>query len=152
MLRRRLLLQEFNIRIIYRKGVSNVAADALSCLPLQQPDEPLPLQLMETRFADSYAFHPINNAIQAIYSFNFEYLQRQQISDKHLQTRLKQLPSIFQSIKLGSSHLIHHRQTNSDPWKIVLPTILINPDLEWFHGTLQHPNATRMFNTITKHF
>ena len=126
--------------------------NALSRLPLQQPDDPIPLQLMETRFADSYAFHPIDNAMRAIYPFNFEYLQQQQTSDKHLQDRLKQLPSTFQSIQVGSSHLIHHRQTQSDPWKIVLPTILIKPALQWFHDTLHHPGATRMFNTISMHF
>ena len=105
MLRRRLLLQEFNIRIIYRKGVSNVATDALSYLPLQQPDEPLPLYLMEARFSDSYAFHSINNFIQAIYPFNFEYLQQQIISDKNLQTKLKQLPSTFHQARYLSSYL-----------------------------------------------
>ena len=38
-LRWRLLAEEFNITIIYRKGATNLAADAISRLPLQHTEE-----------------------------------------------------------------------------------------------------------------
>ena len=56
-LRWRLVAEEFIITIIYRKGSSNVAADALSRLPLMNLEDP---SLVRQAEDDSYLFYPVS--------------------------------------------------------------------------------------------
>lgn len=49
-LRWRLLAEKFNITIIFRQGATNLAADAISRLPLSQDEEPTAFKEQETKF------------------------------------------------------------------------------------------------------
>jgi len=60
-LRWRLLAEEFNITFIFRQGASNLAADAISCLPLRHTEEPLAIKTLEAKFMIrmlTYLFNP----------------------------------------------------------------------------------------------
>jgi len=49
-LRWRLLAEEFNITLIFRPGASNLEADAVSRLPLQDAEEPTAITELEKNF------------------------------------------------------------------------------------------------------
>ena len=152
-LRWRLVAEEFNITIIHRKGSSNVAADALSRLPLMNLEDPSLVRQAEERFDDSYLFYPVQNHMNAIYPIGYSNIQQHQATDQFLQQQLTLKPKKFAKKSFGNLLLIVSRPSDkSTAWKIVIPVTLVQPTLEWFHHTLNHPGSTRMLSTINKHF
>ena len=152
-LRWRLIAEEYNITIIHRPGESNIAADALSRLPLMDTDVPSSVRQAEERFYDSYLFYPVQNHMDSIYPMKFGQIKAKQMEDPNLARIVEQKPKLYKHIKAGD-YLLVHRLSDESPakWKIVIPVAHINPVLEWYHRVLNHPGASRMYRTMGMHF
>jgi transposase InsO family protein len=152
-LRWRLLMEEYNIHLVHRSGSSNHAADALSRLPLIEPEEPISVRQAQARFDDAYHFYPVQNRMQNPSPVSFPTLQRHQRADANLQRTARNNPATFRTVDYGTSSLLQSRQhPNSQSWKIVVPVAVVDEVIKWFHDTLMHPGVQRMLQTIRKHF
>ena len=38
------------------------------------------------------------------------------------------------------------------PWRIALPTVMVNDIIRWYHVVLGHPGIVRLYQTIATHF
>ena len=92
-LRWRLIVEEYNLTIIHRSGESNVAADALSRLPMMESEDPLSVSQAEERFHESYLFYPVQNYMDAVYPLDYNALSLVQQQDAKL-FKMPQLSSI----------------------------------------------------------
>ena len=159
-LRWRLIAEEFNITILYRAGHSNIAADALSRLPLLDTEDPSSVRQAEERFQDAYLFYPVQNYMADAYPLCFSALADGQLQDANLLSIVKSKPETYKKITIGNYDLIHHKTpSNSRPgtgpreyWKIVIPTGLVKMALKFFHRILRHPGSARMYFTMSRHF
>jgi Reverse transcriptase (RNA-dependent DNA polymerase). len=151
-LRWRLVIEEYNVTIVHRAGASNFAADALSRLPLLEPEEPSSVRQAQERFDDSYLFYPVQDRMQAPCPVTLANIQAIQNADAQLQQMVNRNTRNYRRVDFGDTTLIQFRQSSSGPWRIVLPMALIPSALRWFHQLLMHPGATRMLLTINKHF
>ena len=156
-LRWRLIAEDFNITIFHRPGIANVGADALSRLPLLDPEEPVSVRQAEERFLDSYLFYPLQNFMTEVYPLRFDAIATAQQNDSDLKEMIKSKPNLFKRKTIGSIDLIHRKAPShsrpgtgvSENWKIVS---LVNATINWFHRVLCHPGATRMYFTISRNF
>ena len=159
-LRWRLIAEDFNITIFHRPGIANVGADALSRLPLLDPEEPVSVRQAEERFQDSYLFYPVHNFMTEAYPLRFDAIATAQQNDSDLKEMIKSKPNLFKGKTIGSINLIHRKAPShsrpdtgvSENWKIVIPVSLVNATINWFHRVLCHPGATRMYFTISRNF
>jgi len=94
-LRWRLLAEEFNITLIFRLGASNLAADAISRLPMQNAEDPTAIKTLETKFYDSYVNLPIQSIISLNFPLQFHTIQQHQQKDSSLQQLQTSSPSHF---------------------------------------------------------
>lgn len=152
-LRWRLIAEEFNITLVYRAGKSNIAADAMSRLPMLEAGDPPLVRQAEERFDDSYLFYPAQNHMNSVYPLGYKNIETHQSSDVLLLESLTAKPNKYQKIEIGKFVLIHSRpHEKSSAWKIVIPSTLVQPSLDWFHRVLNHPGFVRMIGTIGRHF
>lgn len=79
-------------------------------------------------------------------------MEEVQKNDPQLLAMLEQKPSKYKTLPTGQYNIIHFKNQPTAEWKIVIPVKHINQVLTWFHRVLQHPGATRMINTINRHF
>jgi len=114
-LRLRLLAEEYNITIIFRPGASNLAADAISLLPLRHTEEPLAMKELEMKFDDSYFNLPIQTIISPNFSLHFSTIRQHQQNDPSLQRLPTSSPSHLNSFPstIPSSHTIEETNQNS---------------------------------------
>jgi len=122
-LRQRLLLEEYGVKLEYIKGETNVVADALSRLPTDE--------LFQFEENDEF---PLNVAL----------LAEHQTQDEYLQSMLTKQPDKYvQSVREGSSLYVM-----KDTAAIYIPAALRPAILQWYHTTLQHPGIKRMQATL----
>jgi hypothetical protein len=159
-LRWRLIAEEFNITIVHRAGTTNLAADALSRLPLSDCEDPPLVRQAEERFEDAYLFYPVQNYMDEAYPLGFNALAAAQRNDANLKAIMERKPEVYKKIAIGNVELIHHKAPSNsrrgtgpkENWKIVIPVALVNLAISWFHRLLRHPGATRMYFTMSRHF
>jgi len=151
-LRWRLLAEEFNITIIFRQGASNLAADAISRLPLRHTEEPIAIKELEMKFYDSYFNLPIHTIFSPNFSLHFNIIQQHQQKDSSLKQLPTSSPNHYKIRSLGDFQLLHYRKHVSDDWKIFLPKLLIIPTIDYYHRILHHPGATRLHQSISTRF
>ena len=151
-LRWRLLAEEFNITIIYRKGATNLAADAISRLPLKHTEEPLAIKELESKFYDSYFDTSIQNILGPSFPLDFSAIHTHQQNDKSIHRLPSSSPSQFQFHSVHGIKLLHYRRSDSEPWKIFLPSSLIATTIEYYHRLLHHPGSTKLYYVISNHF
>ena len=108
-LRWRLLAEEFNITIIFRKGATNLAADAISRLPLQHTEQPLAIKELESKFYDSYFNNPIQSIIGPSFPLHFSTIHKYQQNDPSIQHLPTSSPSQFQLFSVHDIKLLHYR-------------------------------------------
>ena len=132
-LRWRLLLEEYGPEIIYLKGENNVAADALSRLPILETSPEMHSQ---------FAFEPEENPV------NYRVIAREQQKNKKFGQLLSKDSYTTRTFHGGgkSRTLICFGE------KIAIPPTLQKPFLDWYHEMLCHPGQLRMENTIRQHF
>ncbi|MGH7974251.1 MAG: hypothetical protein ACREBR_01900 [bacterium] len=86
-LRWRLLIEEFHPLIQYLPGPTNVEADALSRLPINEVNN-------ENELHESFLFHPGYDAAQ-IFPLDFELIATHQINDNELNQRMLDHPDNY---------------------------------------------------------
>ena len=130
-IRWRLILEEYAPTIQYIKGKANQAADALSRLPMTPVEEDTLLN--EQCFLLEHWDYPLA----------FDCLQEHQRKDKQVQKTVKDNPEAFKIVKHNKWEVIYTK-TN----RIVVPSELIQPVLEFYHDCLLHPGIHRMSETL----
>jgi transposase InsO family protein len=140
-MRWRLVIEEFGPELRYIKGESNVVADALSRLDIDDDRE---------IFNVSECFGYDDDDLPPS-SFPIRYIDiaRSQKKDLKLQQKLASHKDFAETTFRGGDkahQLICHNG------KIVLPTSLQLKTVEWYHNTLCHPGETRTELTIRQHF
>jgi len=151
-LRWHLLAEEFNITLIFRPGASNLVADAISRLPLQNAEDPNAIKTLEAKFYDSYVNLPIQSIINLNFPLQFHTIQQHQQKDSSLKQLQTSSPSKFKLFSINNTQLLHYRRNEYDQWKICLPNSLIPITIEYYHRLLHHPGATRLYESIANHF
>ena len=148
------IVGEFGVVIIHRKGVHNVGADALSRLPIMDPEEPISILKAQERFETSYLFYPVQYRLSKTCPIRLEAIQESQLADPFLQNQLNPQPTIREPLyhlkAYGTCNIIEKKTPAG--YKIVIPTAIAPAVLNWYHETLQHPGATRLINTIRANF
>jgi RNase H-like domain found in reverse transcriptase len=144
-MRWRLLIEEYGPTLEYVKGVNNVVADALSRLeldpPLKTESDP---SIMETPTSRQLAeaFHLTPQDYTNTCPLTLKTLMREQQRDHIVMEKAKVAAS---GISLRSYHGGGKiRQLLVDHDKIIVPTILQKPIVDWYHTILCH-------NTISQH-
>ena len=122
--------------------VLNLYANALSCLAL--------LDSSSTLVANATAkYFGTDKLLDDLYPLSFKTIAHYQQQDTTLLATAKQHPDY--SIKIfrrgGKKQQLICKNN-----KIVLPKILIERVVEWYHTTLCHPGETRTEQTIRQHF
>ena len=152
-LRWRLVIEEFGVTFIHRAGASNHAADALSRLPILDPDVPLSLRRAQSRFEESYLFYPVQHRMNSVSPITFKNIESHQRNSQVLKNALRNDPICHRLHQHGQYKLAQFRlDKDSTTWKIIIPDSLVGAVIKWFHSVLIHPGARRMYDTITAHF
>ena len=145
-IRWRLLLEEFGVELIHVKGETNVVADALSRLHMDEPidesaqGEPDPIQLGQ-------AFGATKRELkEAEFPLSPKAIRKAQQKDARLLAKAKDQPDKYKTKKVEGHELI---MLNG---KIVVPTVLQPRILAWYHEYLCHPGTTRTEQTIKQIF
>ena len=140
-MRWRLLIEEFGPELVYIKGESNVVADALSRLDLNDKSTTQEAHLHEFFGADELPEH----------SFPLTYKEIAQGQNND--------PDLLQKVRNDSSYSIKiyrgggkNRELIVRDDRIVLPSSLQKRCVRWYHEMLCHPGETRTEQTIRQHF
>ena len=129
------------------------AADALSCLPLLEPEEPfLVEQQVLDCFHESYLFYPVQHRMQDICPVTSSNLYQAQQDDANLQNIVTQCTNNYPTMSFGSFDLIQYRHTDDQMWKIVVPQDLIPNIISGYHKFHGHPGTHNLMSTIQQHF
>ena len=188
-LRWRLFLEDFGIKLLYIKGETNNIADALSRLPFkrQPPDAAQSTPVIPGNHAcdvipDSTtpnsiaAFHATNQDphfytmaiddpallecfVNLPASENIEFkLDFGSIADAQTRdARLEQLRNdhherFARQLLAPNTQVFCHIPTPGAPWKIYLPTELLDTAVRWYHLALGHLGQSRLVDTMSQHF
>lgn len=149
-----LITEEYGCKIFHRAGSHNFAADALSRLSMEEPDQP---KMGETRaqirFEDSYLYYPVQYRLNARTPLEFQNIERFQAQSQELTNLLNTKPQLYRKRPFGNHELVCTRKDpESNAWRIVIPQALVPAVLNWYHTILVHPGSKRMFNTISSIF
>ena len=150
-MRWRLVIEEFGIEIIYIKGSHNVAADALSRLPRDDPDD----GSNESSMIEFLETYNLTELPADAFPITYKTIEEEQNKSRPLlkalnepkdgNETLRQLPFVG-----GGS--VHHLICNANNRKIVLPKSLQDRTIQWYHEKLQHPGRDRLYESIFQHF
>jgi transposase InsO family protein len=176
-LRWRLLLEEYGASFFYKKGSTNVVADALSRVPtsrleressetfftpvfdldsdgvyhMVETDPALAECLMhDPEIAECFLQHPVFDEDGRV-PFNFISLEEYQNNCPALQATFEQRPERFYKAKFGAAQLICISQNGTD--KIVLTQELLPRVVKYYHEVMAHAEGMkRLAQTIKRHF
>ena len=140
-MRWRLVLEEYGPELVYIKGESNVVADALSRLEIDDKREIFNL-------SESFGFDDSDLPATA-YPLRYCDIAKTQKSHPPLIKKLASHKNYSKTTFRGGDkphNLICHNG------KISLPPSLQQRTVDWYHNTLCHPGETRTEQTIRQHF
>jgi hypothetical protein len=163
-LRWRLFLEEYAPTFHYIKGKMNTLADALSRLPFLERQK-APSTNFDAPSNDSHYSMAIDNPSlldcfvhlldQAGVPFvlTYENIAEAQAGGAELLQFIANEPNKFVSQILAPNISVycHIRQPN-EPWKIYLPTELLDSAIRWYHLALSHIGNSRLYDTMSLHF
>lgn len=146
----RLLLEEFDVKMIYKPGPANTDADFLSRHPKDLEagqDMKTPLAA-GTELKESFVNVP---ADAGLFPLNLPDLAEAQQNDQSAQRLLAGQPERFETQNFGGSDLICRRASDGT-WKIVIPDSKVEAIIEWYHAMTSHGGQTRVRATIEAFF
>ena len=144
-LRWRLLIEEFNPQMKYIPGHTNIVADTLSRLDIEDNFDPEVQNEQLFGLDQDELFHELpKNA----YPLQMHTIHSHQQHDKNLIQAAKALPYTLQPFAGGRK--TYQMICLND--KIVIPTTLQTHITQWYHTYLCHPGETRTEKTIRQHF
>ena len=169
-IRWRLFLEDFGVKLSYIKGGDNTLADALSRLPFTEyhhEDSPRP----------SSSRQEMDNSIDSFYSMaiddddlldcclnlptdkeipfvlGYQTLRDAQVGDARLHALLQKHPDRFSKQLLAADvQLYCYIPEPNAPWKIYLPTSLLDDAIQWYHLSLGHLGQNRLYDTLHQQF
>ena len=175
-LRWRLLLEEYGAKFFYKKGSTNVVADALSrvptsrleresqdtywdplfddsngtyCMTTADPDLAECL-LHDPEIAECFLEHPVFDE-EGRAPFQFSTLEEYQTKCAALQDTFAREPDRFYKKQFGESNLICFSQNGLD--KIVLTQELLPKVVRYYHEAMAHAEGIkRLAQTIKQHY
>jgi hypothetical protein len=174
-IRWRLFLEEFAPTFHYIKGETNTLADALSrtladalsCLPFSERQNALPINATSSNdtLDDSFYSMAIDDPSLLDYFVHlpeqaglpsvltYENIAEAQAQDAELLQFVANEPNklVPQMLAPNISVYCYIRQPNG-PWKIYLPTELLNSAVRWYHMALSHIGSSRLYDTMSLHF
>ena len=144
-MRWRLILEEYGPELRYIKGPKNVAADALSRLPLKESEIDL-----ENLAIDNAKLFREKNFTARTMPVNLKTLQAEQQKDKELLKMQKLHKAKFPIKNFRGGEKTRSLICYKD--KIVVPKVLQSKIVQWYHTYLCHPGLNRTEETIRQYF
>jgi hypothetical protein len=156
-LRWRLLFEEFNCTLYYKKGSENIVADALSRLPRGPPTvEKSPNNYLDSMSSslieddelhEFFLLHPTLPGLQGAPA-DYSYIFTRQQNDPILLALQQQFPLLYPTHRFGRHDLICYQPSPNSR-----PVIFINdqdaiPLIEWYHTALNHAGSSRLLDTL----
>ena len=136
-MRWQLVIEEFGPELLYIKGSKNIVADALSRLGLDDANEAVEIHDI------------VVNTVPENYPLKYATIQKYQQADKELQGKVNNNPLYkLHSFRGGEKEYLLICYHN----KIVVPKVLQQRTIDWYHLHLSHPGETRTEETIGQHF
>jgi transposase InsO family protein len=144
-MRWRLILEEYGPEILYIPGKKNVVADALSRLDIDAPPTSADLFYTNSEF---FGITKDQVPPEHIFPLRLKLIHEYQTLDDELLAKAKQGIYTSRTFRGGGKPipLIVHND------RIVVPKVLQNRVVEWYHVNLCHPGLTRTEATIRQHF
>ena len=143
-MRWRLIIEEFGPELHYVKGHTNVVADALSRLQIDNLPLPEGLQAIAEYYGQDKKDLPTE-----VFPLTYKFLERAQKQDKHLLQKAKTDPLYQLKTFRGGDKT---RTLLCRDGKIIVPQPLQRRVVEWYHLQLCHPGENRTEQTIRQHF
>ena len=174
-LRWRLFLEDYGVKFEYIKGESNSLADALSCLPFDERQNPRG----SSRHSDSFSpvdCYTVNDTLHAFHSsvddsdlldlfiylppaehaqFVLDYptIANAQAGDAQLPLDRQATPLLYQQRLMAPGiNIWCHRSAVDKPWKVYLPQSLLARVIRWYHLALSHLGPRRLHETMSMVF
>lgn len=164
-LRWRLFLEDYGVKLQYIKGDHNRLADALSRLPMKEPDvvptspnasytDPLDsfysMAIDDCDLLDCFINLPASSGIPFV--LDYETISEGQIGDARLLALRQQKPDSIANQQLAPGlHIACYIPSPNEPWKIFLPTNLLDQAIQWYHLALGHIGISRLYDTMHQH-
>jgi hypothetical protein len=145
-LRWRLLLEEFGLKIEYIKGVDNIVVDILSRYPTQNDPEHPEEPPAKADMSELFAVH--NDMPQDAFPLSFKILSTFQLRDASVDTLFQKDPThahVSRQTFHGGEQLVCY------DGKIYVPPPLRQNVVSWYHEYLCHPGELRTDKTIRQH-
>ena len=141
-----LLLEEYGPELRYIKGESNVVADALSRLDLNnnEPYEQMSIEATAELYAEDPEDFPEN------FPLSIQQIAFEQGKDAALQAQVLKNPSRYVTKSHKHGDKSYDLIVRDD--KIVLPRALQRKAVEWYHTMLAHPGETHTELTMGQHY
>ena len=171
-MRWRLFLEDFGVKLKYIKGESNHLADALSRLPFNErqniPLKPAPsanacanklgsddlqsyfsLAIDDDDLLDCFVNLPESSGIPFVLDYNT--IRNAQPGDARLEQLRQNHPNEIVDCTLAPGVDIScYSPDPNNPWKIYLPTTLLDDTIRWYHLALGHLGKNRLFDSINQ--
>ena len=161
----RLFLEEVAPTFHYKQGDQNVIADALSRLlrtdAAGRPDElepvakPTPdqfsMELDDPELLECFLNYPTLEDNKP-FPLDYQHIHNEQQQDPILQQFRHNEPNKYPVQNLNGVDLICYLQTPNSPWKIYLPSSILDCTILWFHQVMNHNGMNRLYEAIHTHF
>jgi len=147
-MRWRLILEEYGPELRYIKGESNIVADALSRLDIDE-STPLPDVRDAASMAEAFDFEDLELPSET-FPLHLTNIAKHQRDDAALQKLVKDNPLYTQKEYTFDGKTVSLHVFKDE--RIVMPKTLQKRTVTWYHDTMLHPGQTRTEATIAQHF
>ena len=163
-LRWRLFLEDYGVKLQYIKGEHNHLADALSRLPIKESNNALndlpqlsdpndiffSMAIDDSDLLDCFVNLPASSGVPFV--LDYKIIREAQVGDARLQTLRQTKPDSIVNQQLAHDlQLACYIPAPNEPWKIFLPTALLGQAIQWYHLALGHIGTNRLFDTMRQH-
>ena len=143
----RLYIKEYSPELQYRKGESNVVADALSRLDMDEEPSLHDALITEDMCLDWFCYAKVEMTYDS-HPLSFQHLEKSQNADKSLKKILlmENLPYQKHSFHGGITKELICKNA-----KIVVPSLLQKHVIDWYHTVLCHLGMNQTEETLLQH-
>ena len=147
-LRWRLYLEEYTPKLHYIEGPKNKAADALSRLPFTERSIPAEELMTLENYSEWFCYEQDDRNYH-VHPLSYKMIEKAQKNDPDLKKKCKDKTSKYYLAPFHGGGNTRHLVCYDG--KIVVPKILRNHILNWYHTTLLYPGMNRTHETIAQH-